>query len=34
MARMNKYLKQYGWTLLVIVALLGVQAVCDLALPT
>lgn len=31
---MNKYLKQYGWTLLVIVALLGVQAVCDLALPT
>lgn len=34
MHRMSKYLKKYGWTLLVIVALLGVQAVCDLALPT
>ncbi|NLV57526.1 MAG: ABC transporter ATP-binding protein [Clostridiales bacterium] len=34
MHRISKYLKKYGWTLLLIVALLGVQAVCDLALPT
>lgn len=34
MHRISKYLKKYGWTLLLIVALLCVQAVCDLALPT
>ncbi len=34
MLRMTKHLKKYAGTILLIVALLGVQAICDLALPT
>ncbi len=34
MFRMLKHLKKYAWTLVLIVALLGVQAMCDLTLPT
>ena len=34
MIRMFTHLKKYSWYLLLIVALLGVQAICDLALPS
>ncbi len=34
MLRMGKHIKKYWWMLLLIVAMLGIQAVCDLALPT
>lgn len=34
MLRMFTHLKKYAWTLVLIVALLGAQAVCDLTLPS